>query len=62
MIERPAWFNACIIAAVFSTILIPASASIGFFTFLLNLVGVALFVVPMVVAVREGDLAQAMRA
>ncbi len=57
MLERPAWFNACIIAAVFATILIPASASMGFFAIVLNLIGVAMFVVPMVAAVRDGDLA-----
>jgi hypothetical protein len=56
MLDRPAWFNACIIGAVFATILIPASASIGFFSFLLNLAAVAMFVVPMVAAVRDGEL------
>jgi len=56
MEKRPAWFDACIIGAVFSTVLLAASAHIGFFSFLLNLVCVAMFVVPMVAAVREGEL------
>ena len=58
MLERPAWFTACIIAAVFSTILLPASAHIGFFTFVLNLICIAMFVVPMVAAVRDGELSE----
>lgn len=57
MENRPAWFDACLIGAVFATILIPASASLGFFSFLLNVICVAMFVVPMVVAVRNGELA-----
>lgn len=56
MLERPAWFTACIIAAVFATILLPASAHIGFFAFLLNIMCIAAFVVPMVAAVRDGEL------
>lgn len=56
MLERPAWFDACIIASVFTTILLPGSAHIGFFTFVLNLVCIAMFVVPMIAAVRDGEL------
>ena len=58
MTKRPAWFDGCIIGAVFTTILLPASAHISFFSFLLNLVGIAMFVVPIVAAVRDGDLTQ----
>ncbi|MFK7858441.1 MAG: hypothetical protein AB8B64_06465 [Granulosicoccus sp.] len=57
MKPRPAWFDACIIGAVFSTVLLAASAHVGFFTFLLNAICVAMFVVPMVAAVRDGELA-----
>ncbi|MFK7993328.1 MAG: hypothetical protein AB8B87_04260 [Granulosicoccus sp.] len=56
MLDRPAWFDACLIGAVFATILVPASAHMGFFSFLLNIICVAMFVVPMVFAVRDGDL------
>jgi len=56
MVDRPGWFDACIIAAVFSTVLIPASASNGFFWFVLNIADVAMFVVPMVAAVRNNEL------
>jgi len=53
MLDRPVWFDACIIGAVFATILIPASASIGFFSFLLNVAAAAMFIIPMVLAVRR---------
>ena len=56
MSERPKWFDGCIIGAVFSTVLLSASVFVGAFTFILNLVAVACFVVPIVVAVREGDV------
>ena len=56
MLDRPLWFDCCIIGAVFLTILLPASADLGFFTFVLNAVGVALFVTPMVMAVKSGEL------
>ncbi|MFK8083572.1 MAG: hypothetical protein AB8B97_25095 [Granulosicoccus sp.] len=56
MEKRPAWFDACLIGAVFATVLLAASAHVGFFSFLLNLICVGMFVVPMVVAVREGEL------
>lgn len=56
MVSRPAWFDACIIGAVFSTILIPASASNGFLWFIMNVAAVAMFVVPMVWAVRDKEL------
>jgi len=57
MIERPAWFNACIIGAVFATILLAATAHVGFFSFVLNLACVGMLVYPMVEAVRNGELA-----
>ncbi len=56
MPTRPGWFDACIIGAVFTTILLAASAHVGFFTFLINLICLAMFVVPMMAAVRDGDL------
>jgi len=56
MIDRPLWFNVCIIAAVFATILLAASAHVGFFTFVLNLLALGMIVAPMVIAVRNGDL------
>ena len=52
--ERPLWFDGCIIGAVFATILLPASMFAG--TFILNLIAVACFVVPIVFAVREGEV------
>lgn len=57
MEDRSAWFDACIIGAVFATILIPASASMGFFSFLLNIICIAMLVVPMVVGGRDNELA-----
>lgn len=56
MLERPVWFTACIIATVFSTVLLAASSHVGFFVFLLNLACVAMFVVPMVDAVKKGEV------
>ena len=56
MLERPVWFTACIIATVFSTVLLAASSHVGFFIFLLNLACVAMFVVPMVDAVKKGEV------
>ena len=58
MLNRPAWFDACLIAAVFATILLPGSAHISFFTFVLNLACIGMFVYPMVDAVRSGELAE----
>ena len=58
MTNRPLWFDACIIGAVFSTVLLAGTAYMGFFFFLLNIAAIAMFVVPMVMAVREGDLAK----
>lgn len=56
MIDRPAWFNACIIACVFATTLLAASAHVGFFTFVLNVAALAMLVATMVFAVRDGDV------
>lgn len=56
MTERPAWFTGCIIGAVFATILLPNSAHMGFFSFLLHLLCIAMFIAPMVYAVRDGEL------
>lgn len=56
MSKRPAWFDACILGGVFALILLPAGASLGFMFFVLNLLAIAAFVVPIVAAVKDGDL------
>lgn len=56
MLDRPAWFNACILGAVFATTLLAASAHVGFFTFVLNVIAIGMLVAPMVLAVRDGEV------
>lgn len=56
MNKRPAWFDALIIGAVFTCILLAASAHMGFLFFLLNLVALGLLTATIVAAVRDGDL------
>lgn len=57
MKKRPLWFDACIIGAVFSTVLLAATSFVGFFAFLLNVVAIGLFVAPIVMGVKDGDVA-----
>ncbi len=54
--KRPIWFDACIIGAVFSTVLLAATAFVGFFTFLLNVIVLGMFIAAMVQAVKDGDV------
>ena len=54
MSGRPLWFDGCIVGAVFTAILLSASAHVGSGLFLVNLIAVGCFVAPLVAAVREG--------
>ena len=52
---RPAWFDACIIGAVFALVVLPAGGSLGFGMLVLNLAAIACFVAPVVAWARGRD-------
>ncbi len=51
--EKPPWFMATFIGAVFATIVLPNSMHAGFGAFVLNAIAIACFVVPLVAWQRE---------
>ena len=60
--ERPAWFDGCIVGAVFAVIVLPAAMSAGFFTLLLNAAAIACFIAPLVMHGRERDAGESLAA
>lgn len=51
MSERPVWFNACIVGAIFSLVVLPTAGS--FFMLLVNLIAFGCFVAPVVAIMKE---------
>ena len=53
MTEPGPWLIGTLVGAIFALVITPASADVGAFTFILNLIALGCFVAPLVALVRE---------
>lgn len=53
--EKPAWFDATFIGAVFAVVVLPNSMHVGFLALVLNVIAIACFVAPLVAWRRESQ-------